>query len=127
MSKTIINDTNLTITDFKINKQNELEELKINGLDVSLGEEPKPNKIYCYSVAISSSLHNYYFLTEEKSVDELEIGDVFYTTSGAAGLIERDYEIVYKEDDVVRISKDAGSHYAEGPISRYEDGDVIFE
>lgn len=39
MSKTIINDTNLEITDFKINKQNELEELQINGNEVSLGEE----------------------------------------------------------------------------------------
>lgn len=38
MAKTIINDTNLEITDFKINKQNELEELQINGNEVSLGE-----------------------------------------------------------------------------------------
>lgn len=126
MAKTIINDTNLTITDFKINKQNELEELKINGFEVSLGEEPKPNKIYCYKLA-TSGLTNYYFLTEEKSVDELEIGDVFYTTTAAAGLIEHNYEITYKEDDVVRISNDGGSHYAEGTISRYEDGDVLFE
>ena len=126
MSKTIINDTNLTITDFKINKQNELEELKINGLDVSLGEEPKPNKIYCYKLD-TSGLDNYYFLAEEKSIDELEDGDAFYTTAGAAELIDHDYEIIYKEDDVIRVSKDAGQHYAEGTISRYEDGDVIFE
>ena len=39
MAKTIINDSNLEITDFKINKQNELEELQINGNEVSLGEE----------------------------------------------------------------------------------------
>lgn len=39
MAKTIINDTNLEITNFKVNKQNELEELQINGNEVSLGEE----------------------------------------------------------------------------------------
>ncbi len=39
MAKTIINDTNLEITNFKINKQNELEELQINGNEVSLGED----------------------------------------------------------------------------------------
>ena len=126
MSKTIINDTNLEITDFKVNKQNELEELQINGNEVSLGEESKPNKIYCYKL-VTSGLTNYYFLAEEKSVDELEIGDLFYTTAGAASLIQHEYEIIYKEDDVVRISNNGGSHYAEGAISRYENGDVIFE
>lgn len=80
MSKTIINDTNLTITDFKINKQNELEELQINGNEVSLGEDgPSTFTLYSWDYQDGVTFQVYTIYTQKRHP---EVGDYFWACTG---------------------------------------------
>ena len=80
MAKTIINDSNLEITDFKINKQNELEELQINGNEVSLGEDgPSTFTLYGWTYQDVATSKVYTIYTQKRNP---EVGDAFWACTG---------------------------------------------
>ena len=115
MAKTIINDTNLTITDFKINKQNELEELQINGNEVSLGEDgPSTFTLYRWDYQDAVTFKVYSIYTQKRHP---EVGDTFWACTGvvnpSADVLDQFGEIsaVDSDEDTVTVSSTPSGEY----------------
>ena len=115
MSKTIINDTNLVITDFKINKQNELEELKINDVEVSLGEDaPTTFTLYRWDYQDSETSQVYSIYTQKR---QPEVGDPFWACTGVvnpnADVLDQFGAIsaVDADEDTITVSSTPSGEY----------------